>query len=47
MVILGYDITEEKHFKNLSLYLSSVDIAQNKVDFESIDTLYPYPIINY
>jgi hypothetical protein len=47
MVILGYDITEEKHFKNLSLYLSSVDIAQNKVDYESIDTLYPYPIINY
>jgi len=47
MVILGYDITEEKHFNNLSLYLSSVDIAQNKVNYESIDTLYPYPIINY
>lgn len=47
MVILGYDITEEKYFNYLSLYLSSVDIAQHKVDFELIDTLYPYPIINY
>jgi len=44
MVILGYNLDDAQYYKNLSLYLSSLDASQNE---QELANFYPYSINIY
>jgi hypothetical protein len=47
MIILGYDISDEKYHKNLSVFLSQSDASDNPFEFQLLFQQFPHEINTY